>query len=453
MVKKFAMCLRGPYIGTSDAQEHAECISLLTRNDALHVALRACKNLIGAYHQGSSAWDTAKRRTNEYELLTPGPGCGPDAAGIAAYVPISRSFFKLHEMLHDYWDVMDLQADHRPLCALFLAEGPGGFMEAFARFRATRHAAGSASRADDRLHGITLAARSSRNVPAWRLHAIERSLAPGASMHLHYGQDGTGDLCQVHNIDHVCDSLSMQSCDIITADGGFDFSANFNNQEDCSMPLIAAEIYAALRLQRLHGTLILKVYDLHHVATLKLLYVLRSCYTTMRLVKPFSSRPANSEKYVVCTRYLGAPAHLLDHMRGVCCALKHHTALPHPTCSAVVKSQLKRAVRMPASFVNDIVRFNTWYVARQVCNLVQTLCLAARTAAGQTQPYPSARGGDGGAGARDGDSRRGQLRKCVKWCHKYGMRINTAALRRLAGGPDLHGAGGGWQARSGTNIV
>ena len=53
-----------------------------------------------------------------------------------------------------------------------------------------------------------------------------------------------------------CLDKYANSMEIITGDGGFDFSVDFNKQEICSINLIFAQICFALAMQKKNGTFI-----------------------------------------------------------------------------------------------------------------------------------------------------------------------------------------------------
>jgi 23S rRNA U2552 (ribose-2'-O)-methylase RlmE/FtsJ len=62
----------------------------------------------------------------------------------------------------------------------------------------------------------------------------------------------------------------------------------------------------ALCLQRLGGTLVLKLADSFNIHTLDLLYLLSSMYERVHIAKPGASHCVDSEKYVVCTGFMHA---------------------------------------------------------------------------------------------------------------------------------------------------
>ena len=92
--------------------------------------------------------------------------------------------------------------------------------------------------------------------------------------------------------------------DLVTADGGFDFSTDFNNQELQIAKLVFAQIAFALVMQKQHGNFVLKIFDCFYKCTIDLLALLSSLYKTVYITKPQTSRLGNSEKYVVCKDYL-----------------------------------------------------------------------------------------------------------------------------------------------------
>jgi hypothetical protein len=120
---------------------------------------------------------------------------------------------------------------------------------------------------------------------------------------LTYGKDGTGNLYNVENITHMVEQFGANSMDFITADGGFDFSTDYNNQESSSFALIMAEIASIMRLQRKDGSCIIKIYDVFNARSIQVIHFLKQHYKKVYFTKPMSSRPANSEKYIVCTGF------------------------------------------------------------------------------------------------------------------------------------------------------
>lgn len=247
-----------------------------------------------------SEWDSAKRLTNPCEFIHTPP---PQARfAIARKTPASRAYFKMVELLQ-HVDAVNAGLNLLPLVSFHLAEGPGGFIEALIDHRPTM---------PDKHYGITLLT-DEQGVPGWRKGRRFLS-AQGDRVTLLEGVDGTGNIMNMDTFGDILDKYGG-TCDIVTADGGIDFSANYSDQESTALPLIIAETCYALGLQRAGGTFLLKVFDTLMSTTEGLLYSLSKLYTQVAVHKPNTSRAGNSERYIVCTGF--APrdrVHLLDNV-------------------------------------------------------------------------------------------------------------------------------------------
>ena len=91
--------------------------------------------------------------------------------------------------------------------------------------------------------------------------------------------------------------------DLITGDGGFDFTIHYNSQEIVSAPLILCQVSFAVAMQKIGGIFIIKMFDTFTKISLDILYLLSNMYETVYVVKPHTSRYANSEKYIICKHF------------------------------------------------------------------------------------------------------------------------------------------------------
>ena len=238
--------------------------------------------------ESTKRWDYAKKISNDYELVNQGGN-----RSVSSINPISRSYFKLLEIIHDF----GLVSRDKSTCRYAaIAEGPGGFVECFIRYRKSLFLG-----RDDHIYCITLRSDSSE-IPNWNK---AESLFHKHNVHVSYGKDGTGDLYCPENIMHYRDEVGGNTADLVTADGGFDYSIDFNKQEQLSLKLIYAEIVAALLTNAKGGSFVLKIFDIYTVLTAKLIYLLCHYYDRVTITKPVTSRPANSEKYVVAQGFRG----------------------------------------------------------------------------------------------------------------------------------------------------
>lgn len=208
---------------------------------------------------------------------------------ISKYRPISRSYFKMIEICN-FFDI-HLQFNF-PINTFHLAEGPGGFIEAFVNLRNNPY---------DTYTGMTLIDNNNRNVPSWKKG--EFFLKKHKNVNIESGSDLTGNILSIENFDNIISKYG-EKMDIITADGGFDFSVDFNNQEINMVSLLFAQISYGLCIQKKNGTFIIKIFDAFFMNTINIIALLSSFYNTVYITKPCTSRYANSEKYIVCKGFL-----------------------------------------------------------------------------------------------------------------------------------------------------
>ena len=80
--------------------------------------------------EDTNQWDDAKKLSNLYELIYL-PNKKQKTDSISKYEPLSRSYFKLWEIINDF-KLLDKECD---LNFASIAEGPGGFIEAIINYR------------------------------------------------------------------------------------------------------------------------------------------------------------------------------------------------------------------------------------------------------------------------------------------------------------------------------
>ena len=270
----------------NDKNDKIQLKNNLENNDillcnSLHHYLLILKQSIDEYYE---YWDIMKKITNPYEYIhtiVPNHKCS-----LCKYKPLSRSFFKMMEMINTF----DFLTDRNPIQTFHLAEGPGGFIEAF-NYKRKNPA--------DIYYGMTLITDNT-NIPSWK--KASHILNSNKNIKLEYGASKNGDLFLKENLIY-CNKKYAKSMDYITGDGGFDFSSDFNNQEDISFKLILSQIFYALIMQKKGGHFVLKIFDVFKIKTVEIIYLLCNLYENVFIFKPNTSRSANSEKYIICRNY------------------------------------------------------------------------------------------------------------------------------------------------------
>lgn len=240
-------------------------------------------NIKSEIEDNKNAWEINKKYSNPYEFIN--NQFDINTQPICSYKPLSRSFFKMIEILNHYnfYFPNNINSFH-------LAEGPGGFIEALSYFRKND---------SDTYYGMTLI-NNSNDVPKWKKNEIYLSIHK--NIVLEYGKDKTGNLYSKENLLYIYDRYK-HSMNFITGDGGFDYSVNFNNQEEDSLNLIFSQIIYAICLQKKHGSFVLKLFDTFTTLSVQFIFLLNYLYDEIYIIKPVTSRPANSEKYIICKNF------------------------------------------------------------------------------------------------------------------------------------------------------
>jgi len=260
---------------TSPTQNSIPGHGILQLHTPLHEAVNRIKDEIDRV-AGGNQWDDVKKITNPHEYVFLSLQRRMHKS-LAAIQPLSRSYFKMIEL----WDLLGLKPEHVAATA-HSAEGPGGFLEAIQ------------ARTGHMTPMTAMTLRSTdKAIPGWRKSQAFLSRHP--TIHITYGADNTGNLYNLQN--QAAFAATAGRVDLYTADGGFDFSADFNGQENTVQRLLVAEALAGLNTLKPGGTMILKIFDTKNRATIELLWLLAHCFTRTGLVKLQSSRPANSERY------------------------------------------------------------------------------------------------------------------------------------------------------------
>ena len=203
---------------------------------------------------------------------------------------LSRSYFKMIEMNNDY-NICKLHMDK--IKVAFIAEAPGGFIEAFYKLRNNNN--------DDKYYGISLV-KSNNNIPNW--YNLKKKFRNKTNYELLYGKTNNGDIYLLINIFNFINKIGLHSCDIVTADGGFDFTNDYIHQEYNFTRLFFCEIILALNLQKINGNFIIKCFDLTNILTVKIFYILCHCYEKIIITKLNTSRKTNSERYIICKNFI-----------------------------------------------------------------------------------------------------------------------------------------------------
>ena len=249
-------------------------------------------------------WELLKKKTNPYELVYThdSSDCPPS---VCILKPLSRSYFKMMEMLQVSQFFERLPKGTQKLRSSHVAEGPGGFIEAFLdRIEANRMTA-------QKSYAITLKPVNN-HIPGWR--RSHQFLQRHPEVKIHYGADGTGDIYASENQESFIKIHESLKSHLFTGDGGFDFSSDYENQEKSVYLLLIASSLIGLQVLLPEGTFVLKLFDVYSSVTHHMIRCISLCFKEWCLYKPATSRPCNSERYLICRGFRKAHPAILQHL-------------------------------------------------------------------------------------------------------------------------------------------
>lgn len=308
-------------------------------------------------------WNSAKKVSNDYEYIYTSSNFKKN---ISSIVPVSRSFFKLREIIYDF--KISIKGDNA--C---IAEAPGGFMQLLINFKIEKNIEPA------QIYGITLISTDDE-IPYWN-----PTLINNPSVHISTGSDNTGDLYKLANILEFIKMCGKNNCSLVTADGGFDYTKDYE-QELSSYRLFYSEILTCLNIQQDGGTFVCKMFDLFWYSTLQLVFILYLSYESISFIKPSTSRQSNSEKYIVCRGFKG-----------------YNKEYNNLLCRNFGKDILP--IELPLEFIDMIDSYHKQYINHQIKRIDYTLKLISQR---RNLDKPS----------------KQQIRLAVEWCNKYEIPVN-----------------------------
>lgn len=305
-------------------------------------------------------WNYCKKSINNYEYIYTSSF---SKKNICFKKPISRSYFKILEIIKRF----NIDNIYNVDC---IAEAPGGFVEYFNELGCS-------------INAISLISKDT-SIPHWNNNIIKNK-----NINILSGLDNTGDIYKLLNILHYVKNSGKNKRDIVTGDGGFDYTTNFNHQELDSYPLIYSEILMGLLLLKRGGVFICKIFDIMYLKTIKLLYILRINFEKIYFVKPSMSRDTNSEKYIVCIDYKGYNYKIVNMM--------------------IHNFQGELDIKVPKKFISLIGDFNEIYTQKQISEIKKGISLMNDI----IKKYPT----------------NEQIIIGEKWCKDHNLSLNRAFSR------------------------
>jgi 23S rRNA U2552 (ribose-2'-O)-methylase RlmE/FtsJ len=331
-------------------------------------------------------WDYFKKFTNPYEYIHTPPQ--NSVRSVADYVAISRSFYKMIEIIN-YFDLLN-DFDKNALTSFHVAEGPGGFIEAMMYLRKGK---------GDVYHGMTLQSES-KNIPKW--NKLQNKFKFSQNIKYEKGPKNNGNLFEPENFEY-CVKTYGNSMNFMTGDGGFDFSIDYDKQELSATKLIYAQIIYALMMQKENGHFVLKIFDIFHKSSLELIYLLNCFYKNVCVCKPKTSRFANSEKYLICKNFI-----FKDTSQFYVPFLQGLTLCNSPQSNTKSIISIFNFL-LPRFFIQEIEEMNSIFGKKQLSTIHTTLLMIKEHRNDKVERF-----------------KKSHIEKCIQWCSKNNILYNSS---------------------------
>lgn len=102
--------------------------------------------------------------------------------------------------------------------------------------------------------------------------------------------------------------------DLYTSDAGIDVSNDYDTQEEQTLMINYGQIISGLTVLKEGGCLITKQYTFSTAFNRSLIIVLSTLFKELHIIKPKTSRPANSEIYIVGIDFVGITPELTEYL-------------------------------------------------------------------------------------------------------------------------------------------
>lgn len=311
--------------------------------------LNKIKNLIDPYYK-KGLWQNFKYISNPYELLSPnkikkkGGSSIYYGKKIPAINAINRAFFKFIEMNNEF----NILPDQKKIKVAFLAEGPGGFIQAVSYLRKQYN--------EDEYFAVTLKSDNKHLLFNEGLIKQCEKINPKLLQIKYY------DICQTDNALKFI--KKCKKINVVTADGGFEIE-EYDQQEQQSLKLIFHQLWIALAIQEKGGHFICKIFSSTTYPTMFIIMMCSLFYDEVYITKPLTSRPMNSEKYIIAKQFKGISKQTLDWLESVSREWTKKNKIIKSFSSIPFPSNLLQIMRDYNKKIND----------DQIHSIYDTICL------------------------------------------------------------------------------
>jgi len=176
-----------------------------------------------------------------------------------------------------------------------------------------------------------------------------------------YGADCDGDITSPANIRSFAQSVIKVH--VVTSDVKYvPENPNYNEEENYNIPVHLGHIITSIMCLKKGGIAILKHLTLLEPASISLLYLLTACFESVEIFKPDTSKPANSEVYLICIGFKkisdAKVEQLLEYMQMI-----------RFMNNAKGSPALFQKNDLPLNFIQEILKINKQLTELQILNI------------------------------------------------------------------------------------
>jgi 23S rRNA U2552 (ribose-2'-O)-methylase RlmE/FtsJ len=204
---------------------------------------------------------------------------------------VTNACLKMYEMLHQHKIISEKKKTINVFCN---AELPGGFIIAINHYVKT----------NTNLELNWLASSYVSSTVLGDVYGIYENNKDKWLM----SDDMNGDVTDINNILKIKQRVLEKypsGIDLYTSDIGIDVTSDYNTQEEQTLLINYCQILCGLLTLGIDGTMITKQFTFFTPFNTSLLILLHNLFKHVFITKPLTSRPINSEIYIVCKNFKG----------------------------------------------------------------------------------------------------------------------------------------------------
>lgn len=280
-------------------------------------------------HINQQDWVRVRKHSNTYEA----PCCDKKI--------VSRAFYKLWEIIQDYSVCSNSESLH-------LCEAPGGFVQATLEYKKFRF------KEIKKCHTISLERKNNLDIPKYHDSIVKNK-------NVNIIKKNDGDLYDLRTILYLYTLFDKRCIKFITADGGITENGDFNHKEKIHARLIMSQVFTCFLILEDKGDFVLKIFDIFTKISVDIIYLLTCVFEDVYITKPLTSRPTNSEKYIVCKGYIRK---------------NFTTQIKNTLFKCLVNLNVCSIFKeLPECFINTIKLYNETFISQQIKYIEENLFL------------------------------------------------------------------------------